>query len=264
MNKKTIRTALKDFPEEQVENYIFYLNKLATATKKDGSLQNPWMNYKKDDYLIQIFKTVATDGLVFDGVDITLQSTGVSYSYQAFKNKMLLAYPESIIDVSLVRKGDSFSFSKNSGQVNYTHNIDNPFDHQDQDIIGGYCVIKNKRGQFLITLSRAEIDKHRKVAKTDYIWRNWFPEMCMKTVIKKACKTHFKDIYQQIETVDNENYDLEKPIDVEVETKAAIETIKTTAELKDYYLNNKDKQVNLESFNKLITARKEELQNEGV
>ena len=26
MNKKTIRTALKDFPEEQVENYIFYLN----------------------------------------------------------------------------------------------------------------------------------------------------------------------------------------------------------------------------------------------
>jgi hypothetical protein len=38
----------------------------------------------------------------------------------------------------------------------------------------------------------------------------WFTEMCLKTVIKKACKLHFGDIYTWIEEIDNENYDLDK------------------------------------------------------
>jgi len=208
MNHKNIKENLKEYKNDEVERYIAYLNNLEIATKKDGGLKNPWMQYRKDPYLIQIFKQVVSDGLVFDGVDISLQSTGVSYSYQAFKNKMLIAYPESVIDVSIVYKEDTFSFSKESGQIIYAHKIGSPFGHQDKDIVGAYCVIKNKRGQFLTTLSLQEIGKHRKVAKTDYIWAGWFPEMCMKTIIKKACKTHFKDIYQNIEVIDNENYDL--------------------------------------------------------
>jgi hypothetical protein len=210
MNTSTIAKGLEKHPENQVENYIAYLNRLLVEKNKQGQLKNPWMINKKEPEIIRFFETVASDGLVFDGIDITLQSTGVSYSYQAYKNKMFIAYPESIIDVNLVYKGDAFNFSKNSGQVNYTHAIDNPFGHNDVDIIGAYCVIKNKRGQFLTTLSRPEIDKHRKVAKTDYIWQSWFPEMCMKTVIKKACKQHFKDTYHNIEILDNENYDLDK------------------------------------------------------
>jgi hypothetical protein len=32
----------------------------------------------------------------------------------------------------------------------------------------------------------------------------------MKTVVKKACKIHFGDIYTNIEEMDNENYDASK------------------------------------------------------
>ena len=121
---------------------------------------------------------------------------------------MYNVYPESVIDCQLVREGDEFDFSKESGKVIYTHKISNPFEKK--EIIGAYCIIKNKRGEFITILTKDDIDKHRKVAKTDYIWRQWFDEMALKTVVKKACKLHFADVYQNIEEVDNENYDLEK------------------------------------------------------
>jgi hypothetical protein len=210
MDHEIIKQGLSQYPENQVNNYIAYLYKLETEKSPKGEPKNPWMKQRKDDFLIRIFKAVADDGLVFDGDDITLQSNGVSYNYQAFKNKMLLAYPETVLDVSLVYESDTFQFSKQSGKVQYTHNIGSPFERDDSAIIGAYCVIKNHRGEFLTLLSKKDIDKHRKVAKTDYIWKSWFAEMAMKTIMKKACKQHFKDVFKTIETMDNENYDLEK------------------------------------------------------
>jgi hypothetical protein len=210
MKPEAIKQGLKKYPENQVNNYIAYLQQLAAEKDKQGKLKNAWVNQRPDDFLIRIFKVVADDGLVFDGDDITLQSTGVSYNYQAFKNKMLLAYPESIIDVSLVYQDDTFQFQKQSGKVQYTHTIGNPFSREEKDIVGAYCVIKNHRGEFLTLLSKKDIDKHRKVAKTDYIWRSWFAEMALKTIMKKACKQHFKDVFSNIEAMDNQNYDLEK------------------------------------------------------
>jgi len=212
MNIEEIKTGLGKYPENQVTNYCAYLQKLLTEKqKKNGNwvIKNPWMEKRTNDFLIRMFKVVASDGLVFDGESITLQSTGVSYDYHAFKNKMILAYPESIIDVGLVHEADIFKFSKKSGKVEYLHDITDPFDNSEKKLIGGYCVIKNRRGEFLTLLSKADIDKHRQVAKTDYIWKNWFHEMALKTLIKKSCKQHFKDIYSNIETLDNENYDLD-------------------------------------------------------
>lgn len=212
MKPEAIKQGLKKYPENQVNNYIAYLQRLATEKQK-GNLKNPWMSQRTDDFLIRIFKVVADDGLVFDGDDITLQSTGVSYNYQAYKNKMLLAYPESVIDVGTVHTGDKFNFSKDSGQVRYLHDIADPFNRSEATIMGAYAVIKNSRGDFLTLLSKADIAKHRKVARTDYIWKNWYMEMVSKTIMKKACKQHFKDVFSNIEAMDNENYDLEKLAD---------------------------------------------------
>jgi hypothetical protein len=256
MNPKNLEVLLQGCDKDQVNNYTAYLNRLQTEKdRKTKQPKNPWMAYKKDDELARLFKAVSMDGLVFDGIDITLQSTGVQFSYQALKNKMFISYPESVVDVSLVYAGDAFNFQKNSGQVQYNHNIADPFGHKDDDIVGAYCVIKNKRGQFLTTLSRAEIDKHRKVAKTDSIWRNWLPEMSLKTVMKKACKQHFKDMFQTIETLDNESYNLEQPLGIEIDAKADIEAITTLDKLSEYWKANKAGQANLEDFTKLVTAR---------
>lgn len=255
---------LKDCDKDQVGRFISYCNKLKSDTHrsgvKKGQKKNPWMNYIKPEQLAEYFKAVALDGFEIDGTNIAIQSTGISYNYIAYKNKMLSKYPESIIDMHLVHKDDTFRFSKESGHVKYQHDINNPFNQKEKDIIGGYCVIKNKRGEFLTLLNAEEIEKHRKVAKTDSIWASWFREMALKTVIKKACKTHFSDIYQNIETIDNENYDLEQPLDLPLEAKQEIEEIETVDKLQEYFHENQGKHAGVSKhFNKAITRRKKEI-----
>lgn len=190
-----------------------YIAELKTKKKKDKNnnwvLANPWATKKDTAFWEDCWNKLEIIGLIFDGKHITINENGLNFDYVAYKNKMLLAYPESKIDVELVYKGDTFSFDKTNGGLKYTHTFGNPFEHKDADIIGGYCVIKNKRGEFLTTLSKEEIEKARKVAKTQTIWAQWYSEMCKKTIIKKAVKFHFDDVYSVMEDEDNRNYDLE-------------------------------------------------------
>jgi len=250
-----LTSLLKDYDKTAVEIFITYCENLKTE-KKNGQIKNVWMGYKKPKELADFFIAVEKDGLHLDGDHITIISTGVSYDHVAYKNKMLLSYPESLIDVSLVFQGDAFSFKKESGKALYTHEIKSPFGQTEANVEGGYCVIKNKRGEFITLLSKADIDKHRKVAKGDFIWAKWYKEMAQKTVVKKACKQHFSDIYMNIETLDNENYDLENPLNIEIEDKQKIESINTLDELKEYYLANKGKG---KDFDIMVTKRKQQL-----
>jgi len=240
MNKEKIIELLKDYNQEEAENFASYIIRLLLEkNKKTNELRNLWMQKRTEKQMADLFKRVSKDGLVFDGTHITLQSTGISYDYIAYKNKMFLAYPESTVDVSLVYEGDTFKVVKESGGVIYSHEIGDPFNQNENNIKGGYCVIKNKRGEFITLLSKQDIDKHRKVAKTDYIWRQWFNEMALKTVIKKSCKQHFADIFQNIEKNDNENYNLDNPLELDLKYKKEIDEIKTIEELKKYYEKHK-------------------------
>lgn len=256
MQKDKIIELLKDHPvKEEVEKFAAYIVRLY-FDEKNGKRKNYWLQNKKEPEMADLFRRVAKDGLVFDGESITLISTGISYNYQAYKNKMLNAYPESKIDVSLVYKEDQFEVGKISGAVEYTHKVANPFAQKDGDIIGAYCVIQNKRGEFLTTMSPEDIAKHRKVAKTDYIWAAWFKEMCMKTVIKKACRTHFKDMYENIEAIDNENNDITIPVTIDLKWKQEIDDLKDIEELRSYYMENKGRG---KDFDLYISKRKNQL-----
>ena len=175
---------------------------------------------------------------------------------------MLLAYPETKIDIQLVYEGDTFNVAKESGSVLYQHNILNPFDRDVDKITGGYVVIKNKRGEFITILNKDEFDKHRGIAKTDFIWKSWYAEMSYKTLIRKAVKLHFSDIYEKMDEEDNKNYDLEKPIE-EIKEAGKIKEIKTVKELREYYLANKDKVEDKATFNELIVAKKTKLIKDG-
>lgn len=202
------------------------------------------MATKTADVLAKLFRRVGAEGLVFDGKHVSLQSTGISYDYVAYKNKMLLAYPETMLDMSEVKEGDTFTASKESGKVVYSHKIADAMKTGDvTSIVGAYCVIKNKRGEFLTTLSKEDIAKHRKVAKGDFIWSAWFKEMVLKTVLKKACKYHFDDIFESMNEIDNEEIDLSRHhvVREEVDQKLVaevikkIEGIKVLADLQTYY-----------------------------
>lgn len=202
-----LKSLLKDYTSSHVDAYIAYCKR--SEMEKNGS-KNPHFARLNAEKLAEMFIRVNDEGLVFDGKHITIQSTGITYDYVAYKNKMLIAYPETIMDVSLVYKDDKFSFSKTDNKVNYEHIICSPFNQTDNDIIGGYCVIKNKRGEYLTTLSKEDLEKHRAVAKTDFIWRNWLKEMYLKTIVRKGCKVHYDDIFETMNETDNAHYDIEK------------------------------------------------------
>jgi len=265
MKKELISKALETYDKVQVENFVNYCYALLMEEdKKTRQKKNPWMAHRSEAVLAGFFEKVAEDGLVFDGKHITLISYGISYDYQAYKNKMLLSYPETIIDDDLVYSLDAFSSKKESGKVTYRHKIVDPFDRKDDDIVGGYCVIKNRRGEFITLLGKADITKHRKLAKTDSFWQKWFVEMSRKTIIKKACKKHFDDIYQNIMNLDNESINVDNPLNVEIEVKKAIEGCGTLKDLQKYYLSNKAKHgEDAKEFNLMVTDRKAELEEEN-
>lgn len=250
---------------ENIDAFASYcLRQLLEKDKKTGKDKNPFMKTKTAIALSNLFRRVGAEGLVFDGKHISLQNIGISYDYVAYKNKMLTAYPESKIDMSVVNEGDETKFSKDNGKIVYTHNVGDPFDDK-KDIIGAYCIIKNSRGEFLTTLNKEDIAKHRKVAKTDYIWSAWFKEMVLKTVLKKACKYHFDDIFEGMNEIDNETIDLSKvetvrePVDAkEVEAVIKkIESIKVLATLKDYYIGLDKKFIKNDDVFEAYTAQKE-------
>jgi hypothetical protein len=257
VNRIKIKELLKDYDSKKIDKYVEYLEKLETD-KKEGELVNPWIKQRSDEQLAAYYRNVSIDGMDLDGSHITIQKTGVSYDYIAYKNKMYLCYPESIFDVQLVRETDLFSVQKDSGHVIYTHKINDPF--QNKAVVGAYCVIKNKRGEYLTVLSLADLEKHRKVAKTQAIWNVWKDEMYLKTVVKKGCKLHFADIYQNIETIDNENYDIERGegvFQLSNEVLTEIEQLQSEDECINYLNKNKDKYSELkEDFIKEVTKRK--------
>ena len=261
MNYTEIKTKLSKFPEPEIDRYINYLKFLSTDKNRDGKLNNTWFQYFKETQAIDIFSKVAIDGLSIDGETITLQFKGkvmVSYNYQAYKNRVLHIYPETKFDMQLVNKGDKFKFVKESGNVQYSHEIIDPF-NPNPEIIGVYCIIKNKRGEFLETLNITEINKMKNVAKLKNIWDAWFGEMCLKSVIKRACKRHFRDITANIDKIDNETVDLDS-VNIDNDIQKKIKDAKTINELSliynEYYQNSKDK-INL---GRLLTERKNEIQ----
>jgi hypothetical protein len=266
MNYQKIIDALNNsdhihYDSVNVEIYITYLKFLEQEKDKDKeTLKNKWFPYFKDEEAIDIFKKVAKDNVFIDGETITLSNRGkiiVSYNYQAYKNLLLNVYPESTFDIQVVNEGDDFSFFKDSGRVVYSHRLKDPF-ATNKTIIGTYCIIKNSRGEFLETLNMDDIAKMKAVATTKNIWDQWESEMVLKSVIKRACKRHFRDIVVNVEKLDNENYDL-NAVNVDSLVQTDIEKATTFADLGTIYNKNVNSVADKVNFVRLLGERKEKL-----
>ena len=207
---------------EDLEVFKKYVIELKNAKVKDRQsgqwvTKNQWALNKKDDWFNNLYQKNKLTKLPFDGVHITINQHGLSYDYIAYKNRLLLAYPETKLSFSEVYNGDDFQFSNNSDGVEFKHKIANPFNRDTKNIIGVYCVIKNKRGEFLTLMDKNEITKHKMVAKTQTIWNQWELEMIYKTVIKKATRIHYEDVYSAMNEEDNKENDLEQLGDKKVD-----------------------------------------------
>lgn len=217
-----LKELLKNYDSQEVDFFIDYVTKLKSAKVKDKDTQqwkdkNTWSLQKNDNWYADLFKQNTHTKLRFDGEHITINQNGLSYDYIAYKNRLLIAYPETKISFSEVYKDDDFSFSNNSNGIVFNHKIGSPFSRKSEDIIGAYCVIKNQRGEFLTLLDKNEIEKHRKAAKTDTIWKLWYIEMVYKTVIKKATRIHYEDIYEVMNVEDNKEIEIENLMDKKID-----------------------------------------------
>jgi len=264
MDYKKLINLLCEYEEKDVNIYINYLQVLENEKDREGNIKNKWFKFFKEEVAFNIFNKVNKDGILIDGEMVTLQFKGkvmASYNYQAYKNMVLKRYPETKFDIQLVHEGDDFSFIKDTGKVIYTHKINNPFNKK--KLIGCYCIIKNTKGEFIETLDNTEIKKMKQVAKTKNIWDNWEGEMYLKSVIKRSCKRHFKDVVQNAESIDNENYELGN-IGFDNEIQKIINLAKTEKELENIYKKEKNNVKDQKLFIKLLKERKEELNNDNL
>jgi len=265
MEYKELTLLLKDYDQEKVNVYLGYLRQLETDKDRNNQLKNKWFGFFKASQAAALYKKVAIDNIYIDGDTVTLANKGkvmANYNYQAYKNKLLNVYPESKFDLQIVRQGDTFEFKKESGKVIYTHVFGSPFELKNKTI-GAYCVIKNNRGEFLEFLNMNEIAKMKNVAKTHRIWDIWEDEMVLKSVMKRSCKRHFKDVVTNMESIDNENYDLEN-VDLDSEVQVKIEKATTAKELMDIYTLNKGKLKDETAFLNLLSEKRKELEDENT
>lgn len=239
--------------DKAVDIYEQYVMRLQTEKdKKTNQLKNLWATKVSLDTWVRYFEKVAATGFFIDGENITIGINGISLNYQAYKNLVIKKYPEATFDMQLVREGDVFSFKKESGKVFYIHEFTNPF--ADEQYKGGYCIIKLRTGEFIELMSIKDLEQIRKTAKTDYIWAAWTSEMYLKTLIKRACKRHFKDAVETLDKMDNDNYEFPENEEIDKELKDLINSCKTNEELTQLWKENKKIKCTKEQTQAIIQA----------
>jgi hypothetical protein len=241
--------------KDKVNVFINYIKSL----KKDD--KTAWSKTVSENDFEAIFKKVASTGMYIDGESITLASLKgklvVNYDYHAYKNKVLLTYPETIFDFGIVYEGDEYSFAKESGKVSYSHKMNNPF-KTDKVIIGAYGIIKNSRGEFVETINMQDIDKMKKTSKMSFIWDSWFDRMVLKSVIKRICSVNFKDIIQDIDSIDNESNDPNR-VSISQDILDELELAKTQDDLNAIHKKHIDKVDDKNVFLSMLTSKKQEI-----
>lgn len=217
-----LRTGLLEYekleaPTPAINKFVGYIDSI---NKKDKNGKDLSFGISVTDF-VKLYTKYKNIGIEVDGVNAVVSGFNrVFITWVGYKNKVLSVYPESEFDTQLVRENDTTMFSKESGAVVYSHTIADPFS-SNKGIIGSYCVIKNKRGEFLETLGLDDYNNMKKSAMMNATWETWESEFWLKSVIKRACKRHFNDVVAEIEKVDNEDYNPED-VKASAEKKAAI------------------------------------------
>ncbi len=101
---------------------------------------------------------------------------------------------DPIVDIifELVHENDEFKTLKKQGGVgveSYEFKVKDPFNRG--KLVGGfgYVIYEDERKNKLVVMSLADMDKRRKIAKTDSFWKSWEEEMYYKTLVSHVCSS---------------------------------------------------------------------------
>lgn len=199
--RKDIKAALPTFGLRNEREQERMSSVLMVAVERD-----PELVMADRQSLIAAVRQCANHGLLPDGNEATLQvyNTKVKVNGQERWIKKVQYQPmvRGIINrvqksgkvktfwAEVVYEGEDFSIDASDGERRPVHVKKSEFDRgADNKIIGVYSVAKFKDGTVdCEPMSRAEIEKVRKVAKTQKVWDGWFSEKAKVAVLRRHSK----------------------------------------------------------------------------
>lgn len=161
-------------------------------------------------------------------------------SYFGDEALVLRVKPDGKIWYGVVYKGDDFEYQMERGLRKITKHVQQIGNIKPENITAAYCVIEGQDGQVIHTeiMTIDQVHKSWQQSKTykangDGPHNNFPDQMCLRTVIRRACKAIINsssDDYLLLERVNRaEEIAAETEIESEVEEKANGEVIDTEA-----------------------------------
>ena len=194
---------------------IAEIEKTAGDTKKDLTSCNPHS-------IAQAMIDAARFKLAIDGRQHAHlikygNSASLQIGYRAYLAKIKEAYPDADFVITPIYKDDELKVWDDDGVQKYTLKKNNPFaDGEDglQGVLFAVNYTDNGRlVQKVTPVPKSRIDRARKAAKQDFVWRSDYIEKAKAAAIKNACKHFFASLQglQEVAAYDNEaNYDVNK------------------------------------------------------
>lgn len=160
---------------------------------------------------------IAIDGkqhahLVKYGNNATLQ-----IGYRAYLAKIKEYHPDADFVVTPVYRDDELKIWEEDGVQKYTLNRKNPFADGEDGLQGVLFSVTYTEGDRVVRkvtpVPKGRIDRARRAAKQDFIWKSDYIEKAKAAAIKNACKHFFASLQgvQDMAMYDNEaNFDVSK------------------------------------------------------
>lgn len=155
----------------------------------------------------------AQDGLVLDKREAALVSFKGTIQYIPMVSGILKKVRNTgeleSISCHVVYENDQFSYEL--GDNEHIYHVPTE-DENPGKMVRVYAIAKLKGGGIQrCVMNERQINKHKKIAKTEYIWKAWPEEQWEKTCLKKLCKrlpqsTELDRVFE----ADNASIDLEK------------------------------------------------------
>ncbi|WP_111732229.1 ribosome modulation factor [Roseovarius amoyensis] len=199
--RKDIKAALPTFGLRNEREQERMSSVLMVAVEKD-----PQLVTADRQSLIASVRQCANHGLVPDGNEATLQvyntKVKIDGAEKWIKKVQYQPMVRGIINrvqksgkirtfwADVVYKGETFTIDASDGERRPVHIKQSEFNRgTDDEIIGAYSVAKFKDGTVdCEPMDRSEIEKVRKVAKTQKVWEGWFTEKAKVAVLRRHSK----------------------------------------------------------------------------
>ena len=177
-----------------VESFNKFRTFIASA-----SLDNPELNNATHASITRAFIDCANIGLMPDGQEATIvtrkdnKTNTIVATFQPMVKGVVRVINKSpeikSFHVKAVYEGDDFQMWSDETGDHFKLNPAFGVDRSDKSITLFYASAVLANGTVIIeVMTRAQVDKHMACAKQPYIWKAWYSEMGIKTIIHRILK----------------------------------------------------------------------------